>query len=158
MRTEEFVMRGQTPGAAGTTGKENQEILNFSGYKPGYAFKLVEFSLYPSTNLGGGNHEIFATITAGKSSVDPVNPNYNDDSLIATAMLSNGVIYSGSNPRYVDNISVVNDTFLITQNLILTVKEDGDLAVNWQCRFKPVKMAKAQEAVANYKQFMISDS
>ena len=104
-----------------------------------------------------GNNEIFATITAGKSSVDPVNPNYNDDSLIATAMLSNGVIYSGSNPRYVDNISVVNDTFLITQNLILTVKEDGDLAVNWQCRFESVKMSGPEEAVANYRQFLISD-
>ena len=150
MRKEEFVMRGQT--GSGLT-----EVLNFSGFKPGYAYKLVEFTLYPSTGIGTNNHEMFGAITAGKSAADPQNPNFNDDSLIATAMLSNGVIYSGSNPKYIDNISVVNDTFLITQNLILIVKDDADLAVNWQCRFKPVKMAKAEEAVANYKQYMISD-
>lgn len=153
MRKDEFVMRGQTPSTSGA----NTEVLNFSGFKPGYAYKLIEFTLYPSTNIGSSNHEMFGTISAGKTGIDPQNPNYNDQSLIATAMLSNGLIYSGSNPRYIDNVSVINDTFLITQNLILMVKDDGDLPVNWQCRFKPVKLAKAEEAVANYKQFMISD-
>ena len=43
---KEFVMRGQT--ASGET-----EVLNFSGYKPGYAYRLVEFQIYPSTSIGG---------------------------------------------------------------------------------------------------------
>ena len=150
MRTDEFVMRGQTPSTSG----ENTEVLNFSGFKPGYAYKLTEFSLYPSTAVGGNSYELLGTITAGKSAIDPENPNFNDDALIATAKLSES---SGGN--YVsDIISVINDTFLVTQNLILMVRETGNnLPVNWQCRFKPVKMAKAEEAVANYKQFMISD-
>ena len=29
--------------------------------------------------------------------------------------------------------------------------------VNWQCKFMPVKLNKSEEAVANYKQFLISD-
>ena len=150
MRTNQFVMRGQTP----STNGENTEVLNFSGFKPGYAYKLTEFSLYPSTAIGANSFELVGTITAGKSSVDPINPNFNDDGLIATAKFS-----ESSSGNYVsDIVSVINDTFLITQNLILKVQETGNTtAVNWQCRFKPVKMAKAEEAVANYKQFMISD-
>jgi len=48
---KEFVMRGQTVSTAGL----NTEVLNFSGDKPGYAYRLVEFELYPSTNIGGVN-------------------------------------------------------------------------------------------------------
>ena len=51
---KEFVMRGQT--ASGET-----ETLNFSGYKPGYAYRLVEFSIYPSTNIGGAHYELAVT-------------------------------------------------------------------------------------------------
>ena len=147
MRKNEFVMRGQT--ASGST-----EVLNFSGFKPGYAYKLVEFSLYPSTSIGANSFELLGTITAGKSAVDPTNPNFSDDALIATAKFS-----ESSSGNYVsDIVSVINDTFLITQNLIIMVQETGNTtAVNWQCKFKPVKLAKAEEAVANYKQFMISD-
>jgi hypothetical protein len=147
MRTDEFVMRGQTV-------HNGTEVLNFSGFKPGYAYKLTEFSLYPSTAVGGNNFELLGTITAGKSPIDPENPNFDDEALIATAKLS-----ESSAGNYVsDIISVINDTFLVTQNLILMVKETANnLPVNWQCRFEPVKMAKAEEAVANYKQFMISD-
>ena len=148
---KEFVMRGRTASTAGL----NTEILNFSGHKPGYAFKITEFSLYPSTDIGSSNAEMCGTITAGKTSITPTAPNFNDEGLIATSMLS---LFDG-NPRYVNNYSVINETFLITQNLILTVQETSgnDFAVNWQCRFEAVKMSGPEEAVANYKQFMISD-
>ena len=33
----------------------------------------------------------------------------------------------------------------------------GGEPVNWQCRFESVKMSGPEEAVANYKQFTISD-
>ena len=49
---KEFVMRGKT--ASGET-----EVLNFSGYKPGYAYRLVEFDLYPSTNIGAALIKLF---------------------------------------------------------------------------------------------------
>ena len=59
MRTDEFVMRGQT--ASGET-----EILNFSGFKPGYAYKLTEFMILPALALGGAQPEVVGSITAGK--------------------------------------------------------------------------------------------
>jgi hypothetical protein len=148
MRKDEFVMRGQT--ASGGT-----EVLNFSGFKPGYAYKLISFDLYPSTGVGTSNSELVGSITAGKTAIGPADPNFNDDGLIATSYF----VDNASSAVPVSAYSVVNDTFLITQNLILMVQDasGGSSPVNWQCRFKPVKMAKAEEAVANYKQFMISD-
>jgi len=145
---KEFVMRGQT--ASGET-----EVLNFSGYKPGYAYRLTEFQLYPSTNIGTVNYEICGTITAGKIAIAPTDPNFNDDALIASLLVSNGFAtnYSGS------ELKVINDTFLITQNLILMVQDSAgsDSPVNWQCRFVSEKMTGPEEAATNYKQYAISD-
>ena len=147
MRTDEFVIRGQTI-------SQGTEKLSFSGHKPGYAYRLTEFSLYPSTNINGQNAEIAATITAGKTSIGATSPNFNDDSLIATAFLS----HTPGHEEITSTHSVVNDTFLITQDLILTVRDSQNNPINWQCRFKPVKMSKAEDAVNNYKQFLISSS
>ena len=146
MRQEEFVMRGQTP-------SNNEEILNFSGHKKGYAYKLTEFKLYPSTT-SSDTGELAATLTAGKTSVDPEAVNFKDEGLIGVTALG-----FRTDSKYYET-SVINDTFLITQNLILRVvdTEPGTpMAVNWQCKFMPVKMSGAEEAVTNYKQFMISD-
>ena len=147
MRTKEFVMRGKTA-------SDNTEILNFSGFKPGYAYKLTHFELYPSVATSSNIGELAGTITAGKISVDPTAPDFTNEGLIAVAAL--GFRNDG---KYYET-SVINDTFLITQNLILRVVDTeagSPMAVNWQCKFMPVKLAKAEEAVANYKQFMISD-
>jgi hypothetical protein len=145
---KEFVMRGQT--ASGQT-----EVLNFGKYKQGYAYRMTEFVLYPGSNIGSGNAELAGSITAGKTAVAPTDPNFNSDGLIGTSMLS---LFDG-NPRYVNNISVVNDTYIITQNLILMVQDTSgnDFPINWQCRFKSVKMSGPEEASVNYKQFAISD-
>ena len=148
MRTKEFVMRGKT--ASGGT-----EVLNFSGFKPGYAYRLIEFQIYPSDNIGGGNFELIATITAGKTAVLPTDPDFSNEALIASALR-----FLGNSPGNASQgVTVINDTFLITQNLILMVqdRDSGNTAVNWQCKFMPVKMSGSEEAVANYKQFMISD-
>jgi len=143
-----FVMRGQTD--SGQT-----EVLNFSGNKLGYAYKLTEFQLYPSTGIGSSSSELCGTITAGKTAIAPTDPNFNDEALIATFVVDHN---SGSNygPEY---LGIVNDTFLITQNLILMVQDTGggNLPINWQCRFESVKMTGPEEAATNYKQFTISD-
>jgi len=143
---KEFVMRGQT--ASGET-----EVLNFSGYKPGYAYRLTEFQLWGSGNVGGADMEIAGTITAGKTAVSPVDPNFNDEGLIAVAL---GTFRPTTQ---MDFNSIINDTFLITQNVILMAQDlgAGSRAVNWQCRFVSVKMSGPEEAVVNYKQFSISD-
>lgn len=148
MPKEEFVMRGQT--ASGT-----QEVLNF-GSKHGYAYKLTEFQIYPSTGIGTQSYELAASVTADKTYEDPANPNFNNEGLIGTALATGD---AGSEPETSSN-SVVNDTFLITQNLILAVidtKAGSPMAVNWQCRFKPVKMSEAEQANANLRQFHIYD-
>ena len=99
---KEFVMRGQT--ASGET-----EVLNFGKYKQGYAYRLVEFELYPSLAIGTNHAELAATITAAKTLEDPSNPNFNNEGLIATALLTQ--YSSPANPG--NQYSVVNDTFLI---------------------------------------------
>jgi len=145
---KEFVMRGQT--ASGET-----EVLNFSGYKPGYAYRVTEFQLWGSTGIGTASAEMLGTITAGKTGVAPTDPNFNDDGLIATAYFADH-----DNEAYGPVVSsIINDTFLITQNLILMVQNLGAAGtpVNWQCRFVAEKMDGAEEAAANYKQFTIFD-
>jgi len=146
---KEFVMRGQT--ASGFT-----EVLNFSGYKPGYAYRLVEFVLYPAVNIGGTANELVGSVTAGKVAVAPIEPNFNDEGLIGVAQYRDH--YSDAN-QYTAGSGVINDTFLITQNLILMVQDvaGSSNAINWQCRFESVKMNGPEEAATNYKQYAISD-
>ena len=145
---KEFIMRGQT--ASGET-----EVLNFSGHKPGYAYRLVEFELWGSTGLGTATAEMWATITAGKTAVTPTDPNFNNEGLIGTSHF----FFSSAQPTVTDISSVVNDTFLITQNLILMVIDTAGAGapVNWQCRFVMEKMNGPEEAANNYKQYLISD-
>ena len=146
MPTEEFIMRGQT--ASGET-----EVLNF-GSKHGYAYRMTEFSIYPSSGIGSTGWEIVGTVTAGKTAVAPTDPDFNNEGLIACSM------YVGQNNVYTGKInSIVNDTFLITQNLILMVQDasSGGNPVNWQCRFKPVKLSETAMANANLRQFHVFD-
>ena len=143
---KEFVMRGQTVSG-------EQEVLNFSGFKPGVAYRMTEFSLYPSSAIGAGDSEMSGIVTASKTTAAPTDPNYNDEGLIATALFQDHRDSAYGPYHY----TVVNDTFLITQNLILMVQDTGNTPINWQCRFVAVKMSGPEEAAVNYKQFTISD-
>ncbi len=145
MPTEEFVMRGQT--ASGKT-----EVLNF-GSKHGYGFRLLDFQIYPSTAIGSQDWEIMASITAGKTAVAPTDPTFDNEGLIATAFQAN----SASSTADGYDTTIVNDTFIITQNLILMVQDSNGNPINWQCRFKPVKMSEAEMANANLRQFHVFD-
>jgi len=147
---KDFVIRGQT--ASGET-----EILEFGGYKENYAYIMTEFQIYPSVNIGTIEFELCASVTAAKTYEDPANPNFKNDGLIATSLLTGHAspAYSRATP-----LTVVNDTFLITQNLIIAVVDTAvasPMAVNYQMRFKSVKMSDAQAAVTNFKQFSIFD-
>jgi len=140
-----FVMRGQT--ASGET-----EVLNFGKYKQGYAYKMTEFSLYP--NIPHNSYEISGTVTASKTAMAPFDIDFSQDGLIASAFISD----HGAEENPAGTFSVVNDTYVITQNLILMVQTSvGSNPINWQCRFESVKMTGAEEAAVNYKQFAISD-
>jgi len=149
---KEFVMRGHTPSG-------QQEVLEFGNSareNKNYAYRLVEFELFPSESLGTKNCELSATLTASKTFEDPSNPDFNNEGLIGTVLLRNGeaVNYTGF------KTAVINDTFLITQNLILAVIDNypgSPMDVNWQCRFEAVKMTDSETAVTNYKQYTIFD-
>jgi len=146
---KEFIMRGQTD-----TGQT--EVLNFSGNTPGYAYRLVEFLLWPSSSIGTTYNELVATITAGKTAIAPTDPNFNDEGLIAVAQYRDS-----SNDAYQNtpSSSVINDLFLITQDLILMVQDTSSTSapINWQCRFVAEKMNSNEEAVTNFKQYTISN-
>ena len=148
---KEFVMRGQTADG-------QPEVLEFGGKQKetkGMAYKLVEFELWPSTNVGDSHYELIGTITAGKVAVAPIDPNFNNEGLIAVAAT---IFPAGVDSGRTGPISVINDTFLITQNLILMVQDtQSSSPINWQCRFEAVKMTDAEEAATNYKQFAIFD-
>ena len=147
---KEFVIRGQI---ALDSANNGQEKLNFSGHTPGYAYRLVEFQIYSSRNMGAQNFSAFANITAGKTALPASNADFNQEALIATATYQ-----LPTTPSYpVTAQSIVNDTFLITQDLILSVYEENGEPVNFQCKFESVKVSKAEEAVTNYRQFTISD-
>jgi len=147
MPAEQLIMRGQT--ASGGT-----EVLNFGGSTPGYAYQLTEFAIYGSTSIGGTDFEIMATVTADDTAEDPANPNFNHPGLIATTFSK---IPSGSSYPAINNYAIVNDLFYVTQDLILSVLNSNSDPVNWQCKFKKVKLSLSAEAVANFNQFTIYD-
>jgi hypothetical protein len=146
---KDFVIRGKT--ASGET-----EILEFGGYKENYAYIMTEFAIYPSEGIGLSTQELAASVTAAKTAEDPSNPNFNNEGLIAVSYGGiDTTLYSAPPWK-----SLVNDTFLITQNLILKVvdtQSGSPKPVNWQCRFKAVKMTDAAAAVQNFRQFSIFD-
>ena len=149
---KEFVMRGKV-GDFKTTG--DFEVLNFSkaGFNPGYAYRLIEMKVWGTTDLGGADAEIYGVVSAGKTALDPVNPDFNNDALIAVVSWQDGAPdYHGP---YFD--SIINDIFLVTQDLILTCTDNHQNPVNYQLRFIEEKMSGPEEAVTNYKQFSISD-
>ena len=143
---KEFIIRGKTA-SLGT------EVINMTGYRPGYGYQLKDFQLYPSANIGAQTWEMSATLHADKAShpAPPDAPNFNEDGLI-------GTVFNGSSSAMTTDAGnqVINDLFVITQDLHLTVHDAAAHAnVNWQLRFKEVKLTSSAEAVANYKQYTI---
>jgi len=143
---KEFIMRGQTAVGAPT------EVLDMTGYRPGYGYAIKEFQIYPSTGIGTQAYEMAASITAATTAEAPDNPNFNNEGLIATTLISSLRHDADSTTRV---LTVVNDLFVITQDVILMIHDDHNQPVNWQVRFKEVKLGAAAEAVANYKQYTI---
>jgi len=147
MSNRQFIMRGQTA-------TQKIEILNFSGHKKGVGFKLLEFIIYPSTQiLGPANWEMVGSITADINVVpNPQSPDFRNEGLIGTAY-SWG---SGSQTEPRNYQSVINDLFIITQDLIIALEDSQNNPINWHCKFEAVKMSGPQEAATNYKQFTVN--
>ena len=146
---EELIMRGKTD--SGTT-----ETLNFGGRTPGYGYHLTEFQLWGSESIGTNKVEAVGAITADDSAMDPVNPDFDSPGLIGVCNFADN-----ESDAYGPQVaSIINDLFVITQDLILMVTDTGGVAnpINWQVRFKKVKLSSSAEAVANFNQFTIYDN
>jgi len=90
---KEFILRGQTAMA------NPVEVLNMSGYRPGYGYRLIQFQIFPSTSIGSQTYEMMGAITANNVPESPQDPNFNNDGLIGTTSIN----YSGfitSSPRH----------------------------------------------------------
>lgn len=142
---KEFLMRGETV----TSG---EEVLNFSGIgiRKGYGVQMTEFKLWPAVPSNSVN--LHAAVTAENVAANPVAVNFNNDGLIAVAtFVSHSSTDHGS---YSD--SLVNDLYVITQDLRLSCRNlDTSSGINWQCRFREVKLSSSAQAVANYKQYTV---
>jgi len=144
---KQFVMQGQIA----TSG---EKVLRLSGISDGYGYVIDSFQIGASTNLGASGAECFAAITRAKVAMDPINPNWSDDGLVATATAySYGLAVPGNLVT-----SMVNDMAVLTQDLILSAREtDNSNPINYLIKFRSVKMTGPEEAATNYKQFSISD-
>jgi len=145
---KEFVMQGQLASSG-------EKVLRLSGISDGYGYIIDSFQIGASTNLGSVGAECFAAITRAKVAMDPINPNWSADGLVATATAySYGVGIAGNfNPT-----SLINDMAVLTQDLILSAREtDNSNPINYLIKFRSVKMTGPEEASTNFKQFSISD-
>ena len=144
---EEIIMRGNFTAAQGYANKK----LSFTGLKPGFAYNLIEFQLYPSTSIGAQSAEMAGCISCGGNNIDAANIDFNLDEIIATcAFWANGSV-----PNNPTNYSVINDLFIITQDLNINTFDSQATNVNWQVKFKEVKLSASAEAVANINQYAI---
>jgi hypothetical protein len=147
---KEFIIRGLT---ADFKSEQDTHTINFSGHKGDYGFKLIEFTLYPSTNILSQSIEVCGIITAGKTVLDPENPDFSDEGLIGSVLMKND--QAQNNAGYQQ--SIVNDLFVITQDIILSVTDTYGNPINWQCKFMPIKLSSTEAALTNYRQFSIFD-
>ena len=148
---KEFIIRGST-----NTGEENR--IELAGVSRGYGVQLTEFSIYPSNNIATVHQEAMASITRTLAGQDPVAPDFDDDALIGSAFFATQAGgTSDANP--VAMTSVINDLAIITQDCLIKVtnhNSGGEAGyVNWQVKFREVKLSGAAEAVANYKQYTL---
>jgi len=145
---KEFIIRGQTAHL-------KTEVLNMTGFRPGYGYRITEFKLYPSAVGQPATWEMAATISATAAAIPPDAPNFNEDGLVATAFNMGVNSVAGVAATVHSKETIINDLFVITQDLILMVQDQGSNPVNWHVKFKEIKMSSSAEAVANYKQYTI---
>jgi len=142
---KQFVMQGQLASSG-------EKVLRLSGISDGYGYIIDSFQIGASTNLGTSGAECFAAITRDNVAMDPINPNWSDDGLVATATAySYGLAVPGNLVT-----SLVNDMAVLTQDLILSVREtDNTNPINYLIKFRSVRISSSEEAVENYKQYSI---
>ena len=144
---KEFIIKGYN--VSGTN-----EKIRLSSSRTGYGFKLKEFKLWGSTNLGNTSQECWGVLSRG-SALDPISPNFNDDSIIGVS-----VFMTHTSPAYPpQSLEIIDDLVILTQDLTIAVRDTSDAeAVNWFLKFEEVKISAAAEAAANYQALEVRTS
>ena len=146
---EEIIMRGNFTAAQGYANKK----LSFTGLKPGFAYNLIDFQLYPSTSIGAQSVEMAGCISCGGNNIDAANIDFNLDEIIGTTAFS----ANASVPNNPTSHTVINDLYPITQDLNINTNDTQGTNVNWQCKFRKVVLSGPAQAAANYKQYSIQN-
>ena len=143
---KEFVMRGQIV----SSGEETIQMAGLGSSKPGYGYQMTSFRIWPAVPSLAVN--LHAAITAENVYANPVAVNFNNDGLIGVA----SYVSHSSTDHAGFSDSLVNDMYVITQNLLMSARDlDSSTAINWQMKFREVKLSPSAHAVANYKQFTV---
>jgi len=144
---KEFIMKGKIQ----VNGQEN---LNFGGGDPSYGYKLKKFQLWGADDILGAADafEYCGVITADNAAADPIAPNFDDPGQI-------GVALWGVTHNLVTHVpagsSVIDDLFIITQDLIIAISGSANTSCNYLLKFEQIKLSGPAEAAANFKQFGI---
>tara|TARA_Y100001973_G_C5189474_1_gene329981 strand:+ start:201 stop:641 length:441 start_codon:yes stop_codon:yes gene_type:complete len=144
---KEFIIKGYN--VSGTN-----EKIRLSSSRTGYGFRLKEFKLWGSTNLGATSQECWGILSRGPA-LDPISPNFNDDSIIGVS-----VFMTHTSPAYPpQSLEVIDDLVILTQDLTIAVRDTSDAeAVNWFLKFEEIKISGAAEAAANYQALEVRSS
>jgi hypothetical protein len=130
--------------------------INMPKVSEGYGYRITRFDLWGAQDvLGvGAASEYCGIITAEKSAADASAPNFNNEGQIAVAMwcVSHNLV-----TNMPAGTSVIDDLFIISQDIILEIKGTASTACNFLIRFEKVKLDTTGQANANYRQFMIFD-
>lgn len=141
---KEFIIRGYN--TSGTN-----EKIHLSGHKAGYGYRLKEFKLWGSTNLGATSQECWGILSRG-AAMDPKIPDFSNDALVGVS-----VFMTHTSPAYPpQSLEVIDDLVILTQDLRIAVQDTSDSeAINWQLKFEEVKISSSAEAAANYQAYQV---
>lgn len=146
---KEFILRGKIA-------VNGQTKLNFSGGDRAYGYQLKKFQLWGADDILGASaaFEYCGVLSADNVAADPIAPDFNDPAQI-------GVALWGVTHNLVTHVpagsSVIDDLFIITQDLILAISGSASTSCNYLLKFEQVKLSGPAEAANNYKQYLIFD-
>ena len=141
----EFIQQGRL--ASGGT-----KVINLSGGKNDVGYRLKEFKLWGSTNLGATSQECWGTLVRSNTAVSPINPDFGNEALVGVA-----TFHCHTSPAYPpQQLAMFNDLVDLVADCILMVQDSSDGEdINYLLKFEEVKLSDAAISAANYSAAMI---
>lgn len=132
-----------------------------SGLADGYGFRLLDFKIWPSTDLGGANknQELYAVINRDPGfAPDPFNPDFGVPGFLAVSTWGSGpfVLAVGA-PSTRGSQSIINDDVILTQDVFVYCSDPADNKINYFLRFERMRISAGAEAVANFETVLMRE-